>query len=425
MAQQSENSKAEKPDSADSSPYRYVIEVLIFLTYAAFGMTWAAAGPFLKRLMHDLGLTLSQGSFMTTSVSFAKIFGPTLAGALMARLGLRWAFMAASALICVGILAPMSPSYGLILLARFAMGIGGAMVVVYFTPVVMKWFSSRERLVINGINFVAINVGMTISLFITPYVQAALGDSWQKALIAYSLVSVVLAVAWLILGRDAEEKSQEGGSGAGEASYGYAGALRDANTWKLAFTYMGALSLYLSIVAYFPKFYGDKFGEAAGFWILHAPAVAMAMGIPASIIGIMLTQSTGLRLPFVRWAGLLLIPSVLGMFLLNSTALSLAASVMTGFCLFIWASPFFTIPQELPGMTAKKSGYLMGIFWGACYIAATFNVWLVGKIAEMNGNEFLWGFVYITIVSSSMFLGSFLLPETGPRAKPAPSLSHS
>jgi len=56
----------------------------------------------------------------------------------------------------------------------------------------------------------------------------------------------------------------------------------------------------------------------------------------------------------------------------------------------------------------------MGIFWGACYIAATFNVWLVGKIAEMNGNSFFWGFVYITVVSTSMFIGSFMVPETGP-----------
>jgi MFS transporter, CP family, cyanate transporter len=399
-----------------SSSYRFVIEILIFLTYAAFGMTWAAAGPFLKRLMHDLNLTLSQGSFMTTSVSCAKIFGPAIAGVLMARLGLRWAFMAASALICVGLLAPLSPSYGLILLARFAMGIGGAMVVVYFTPLVMKWFSRKERLIINGINFVAINVGMTISLFATPCIQAALGDSWQKTLIAYSLVSILLALAWLILGRDVKEDARSAGTKNGDSSYGYMDAIKDPNTWKLVITYMGALSLYLSIVAYFPKFYGDKFGEAGGFWINHAPAVAMAAGIPASIIGIILTQKTGLRLPFVRWGGLLLIPSVLGMFLLNSTALSLTSALLTGLCLFIWASPFFTIPQELPGMTAKKSGYLMGIFWGACYIAATFNVWFVGKIAEMSGNNFLWGFVYITVISTSMFTGSFLLPETGPGA---------
>jgi hypothetical protein len=59
---------------------------------------------------------------------------------------------------------------------------------------------------------------------------------------------------------------------------------------------------------------------------------------------------------------------------------------------------------------------MMGIFWGVCYVAATFNVWLVGTIAEMNGNDFLWGFVYITVVSASMFIGSFTLPETGPGA---------
>jgi MFS family permease len=180
---------------------------------------------------------------------------------------------------------------------------------------------------------------------------------------------------------------------------------------------MGALSLYLTLFTYFPTFYKELFGESAGFWVSSAPALAMFAGIPASIVGIILTKKTGLRLPFIRYSGILLIPAILGMFMVKSPPVIVASAVLTGTCLFMWASPFFTIPQELPGMNAEKSGYLMGVFWALCYMAATFNVWFVGKIIEMTGNNYTAGFIYITVISCSLLAGSFTLPETGPGVK--------
>lgn len=403
----------ERPAVLPRHSYRYVIEVLIFLTYAVFGMSWAAAGTFLKQFMLEQHLTLSQASFMNTIVSCAKIFGPVLAGALMARLGLRWAFMLASSLICLGILAALSTSYPLILTARFAMGIGGAMVVVYFTPLVMQWFTGSERLVVNGLNFVAINTGMMVAIFATPSLQRALGGSWQSTLVAYSLVSVALAVAWLVLGR---EGAPQAGPAASGAAGGYAAVLRDRHTWILSLAGIGSLSMYLTIITYFPTFYRELFGASVSPAVAFAPGIAMAVGIPASILGIFLTRRTGLRLPLLKGAGLVLLPVMAGMFLVKIPAVIVACAALTGLCLFIGVPAFYSIPQELPGTDAARAGYMMAVFWAMCYVAATFNVWFVGRIVESTGGNFAAGFSYVLAVGAVSLTGLWLLPETGPGA---------
>lgn len=400
------------------SPYRFVIEAILFLTYALFGATWASCGSLLKEMMGDLHLDLGQAGFLSTAVSFAKIFGPALAGALAARLGLRWAIALASGLICLGVVAPFSPDFTTLLLARFAMGLGGAMVVVYFTPMVIAWFPQKERAAVNGVNFVAINVGMGLALTLTPSLTRWTG-SWKGTLLAYSLLNIALLVAWLAFGRSSGEAVSPATAGARKGYYGE--AMRDGNLWKLVFAYSGVLSFYLVLFTYFPTYYREAFTGAGAALAQKAPAVAMWAGIPAALLGIALTKRSGLRVPFVRLSGALLVCAVPVLYLAAHPLAVTAAAVLTGIALFLWASPFFTIPTELPGMTAEKSSSFMGIFWAACYMVATLLVWLTGKMAISFG--FVSAFAMITVASGTLLVGSFLIPETGPGAAGATKLS--
>lgn len=392
--------------------YRFVIEGILFLTYVAFGMTWASAGSFLHKIMADLSIGLSHASFINTSVSLAKIFGPVAAGVISKKMGLRWAFMLASGLICIGVLTPMAPNFPLLLLARFGMGLGGALVVVYFTPIVMQWFEGRERTVVNGMNFVSISVGMMIGLGLTDYLLKSEGVSWRSVLTGYSLVSVALALTWLFFGKEKEGCETWRPENFERKGEGYVDALKDVNTWKLAGSYCGVLSVYLVLITYFPVYYKKYSGFPLDSIAQKAPAVVMFSGIPVIILGIILSHRCRLRLPLIRIAGAVFIPSLAGMYLLKNEYLVVLSAVGVGFGMFFWRPSFFTIPQELPGSTPVKAGYVMGIFWAFSYTVATFNTWLVGKITETAGG-FLPGFIYITVISATMFVGSFIIPETG------------
>lgn len=403
--------KSNKKD-IENPNYKYIIEVILFLTYVVFGMTWAAAGSVLKDIMDELSLGISDASFINTSVTIAKIIGPVAAGYLSMKLGLKRAFLTASILICSGILAPLAPNYLTLLLARFAMGVGGSLVVVYFTPIIMQWFSEDERPLINGMNFVSISIGMMFGLLITEPLMQIPGVTWKKVLMLYSSISILFALLWFFFGKEKRESTRKMGKRGKADASGFFEALKNLNTWKLAFCYSGLLSVYLVIITYFPTYYKSLPTLSGNYLVAHAPAIAMFSSIPASFMGIVLSRKIGLRVPFVRFSGIFLIPGVLGMFLFHDVKLIVASAILTGITLFIFRPSFFTIPQELPDSTPEKAVNMMSVFWALSYIAGTFNTWIVGRIIESTGS-FTYGFIYITLMGGSMFIGSFIIPETG------------
>ncbi len=370
--------------------------------------------------MQDLDIGLSRASFINTSVSAAKILGPVVAGALSARLRLKRAFLVASFLICLGVLAPLGNSFWQVLAARFLMGLGGALVVVYFTPIVMEWFGGRERVTVNGLNFVSISVGMTFGLAFTEEIRAMLGGSWRGTLLLYSAASLVLFLLWLLLGKDREDGLPE----QGPEEYGHlrrpdekgslGEALRDKNTWKLILCYCGILAVYLVLITYAPHYYRQSGTFEAASPVYLAPSVALISSIPAVFLGIWISRQVGLRRPLLRVSGAVVIPGVLLMFFSHRVVPVFAGAVLTGFGMFFWRPALFSIPQELPGSTPVKSGYMMSVFWAACYSLATVATWLTGVIIEAAGS-YATGFILVTILSGSLLVGSFTVPETGHR----------
>lgn len=393
-----------------------MVEALAFSIYAAYGLSWAAAGTFLKAFMGDLDITLSQASFLTTAVTGAKVAGPFLAGALVVRLGLTRAFLGGALMIVAGGLVPLLPSYPAILAARFAMGLGGAMVVVYFTPLAMRWFPPAERLAVNGLNFVGASVGTVTAMLLTPSLQQALGGSWRLTLALYSLVSLALAAAWLLVVR--EPGGLPRGDDAPTPPPAKAGtwaslveAARDRHTWLMAWAGVGPLTAWVTIITYFPTFYSERFGSGAGWWVSHAAAIPLMVGIPSSLAGIALARRLGRRLPLTRAGYFSAIPLLVCMFMAPSHGVALAAG-FTGLALFLPMPAFYTIPQELPGATPERAASMMACFWAACYAATTLFVWAAGRLAESHG--FTAGFTFIAAVSTVSALGLFCLPETGP-----------
>jgi len=67
-------------------------------------------------------------------------------------------------------------SFTAVLTSRFFFGLGGAILVTLIGPVVMQWFPRRELSVVNGFNYVAVNTGITASLFLTIPLAARIGQ---------------------------------------------------------------------------------------------------------------------------------------------------------------------------------------------------------------------------------------------------------
>lgn len=388
--------------------YRFVIEALLFLTYAVFGISWIAVTPLIGDLQAEFDISGAQLGMLNTMVSVAKVVAPLVTGLLAVRIGIKKTILLGSLCICFAAIAPFATDFRLFLASRFIFGIGGAVVVTLLGPMVMQWFPAAERPIVNAFNNVAVNTGITITLFATVPLAAALG--WRKTLLAYGVLSVVLMLAWAVLGRDRASESTMDGS----APVRYAEIWRMSETWTIALAFAGPLALYLAFNTWLPKHYVEAFGMSK-LAASQATGLFNLIGIPTAIAAGVLTKQLGLRRPFIIASGLLMGVAGFGMILVNHPAVILASAVLLGICLFTYVSPLFTIPMELKGMSSQHVSLMMGTVFSVAYLFSSLSPIVVGYLRDLTGS-FVPGLALWAAFSWVLAIGGLLLPETGPKA---------
>lgn len=390
---------------------KYYVESLAFLSYVLFAMAWVGGTASMAQIMEAMNVEgLASASFISGAVTLAKIVGTFIAALIAAKLGVKIAFLVSSFMIALGYLTPQAPNYDLLLVSRFVMGLGGALMVVYFNPIVIKWFSPSERPIVNGLNSVAFNIGVCIVLFWFGDLSAALGG-WKNVLSLFSIISVGLAFLFMLVDFSGSDNQQAPANSAVNSDYTYSEGLKSKFNWIYAFSFTGILSLFVCIFTFFPQ---------AG---IAQTKYIVGFGVLGTVFGILIGKYYPLRLPPLRWCGLLLvIASFLTCFSPNE-ALQTFSAILLGISLFIPYAVLMTLPQELPNMTGKRITVIFSIFYSVSYLVSTAVLWLFGWLVDLNNGDFTSAFILISLVSSSLFLASFFLPETGKKPEQVESSS--
>ncbi len=379
---------------------RYYVEAIAFLSYVLFAMAWVGGAASMPQIMKTMNVEgMASASMISGAVTLAKIVGTFIAAWLSSKISLRFSFFISALLICLGFFTPHAPHYDLLLLSRFAMGLGGALMIVYFNPIVVRWFSAKERPFINGLNAVAFNLGAGIILFWFPDISALFGD-WKNALTAFSIASFILAVLFLLvdfrIDKDEPYQSQNI-----TTSYSYAEGLKDPFNWIYAITFSGLLSIFICVFTFYPQ---------AG---ISQTKYVIGFGVVGTVIGMLVSRFYSLRLPPIRWSGLTLVISSYGLCFSGNATIQNISAMLLGISIFIPYAALLTLPQELPNMTGKRITIIFSIFYSVSYLISTVILWCFGWLVDISGGNYEWSFGLITAVSASLFIGSFFLPETG------------
>lgn len=377
---------------------KYLVEALVFLSYMLFAMAWVGGAASMEQIMLAMNVdSLASASFISGMVTFAKIVGTFGAAWLAVKLGVKYAFLVSSVLIAIGIFTPMSPNYEWLLLSRFLMGLGGAFMIVYFNPIVMQFFTVEERPAINGLNAVAFNVGTAIILWFMSDINVLTGG-WKESLIMFSVMSFVLAAIWLLVKFNVKQTS--GSSSEPAATYSYWEGLKDKFNWVYGLTYAGLLTFYICLFTFYPQA-----GISQSKWVI-------GFGIIGTFAGIIYSKKFPKRVPIIRWSGLMITLTIIGLSFSSSSVVQMTSAMLLGFFIFLPVTALVSIPHELPNMTTARITVIFSLFYSISYLFSTVLLWLFGKMVDMNNGDFTQSFVLIAIVSTTFFIGSFFLPET-------------
>ena len=379
---------------------KYLVEAIVFFSYALFAMAWVGGTASMQSIMLSLDVhSLASASLISGAVTLAKIVGTFIAAWIAIKLGIKYAFFVSSLLITIGLLTPYAPNYDLLLLSRFLMGLGGAFMVVYFNPIVLQFFKADERATINGINAVAFNIGTAIILWQMDSINQLTGG-WRNSLALFSMMSLAVALLWLFVKFEQPSSSEKHQHELPE-DYNYRQGLKDRFNWLYGLAYSGILAFYICLFTFYPKA-----GIVQSKWVI-------GFGIVGTIFGIIYSKKAPLRLPVIRWSGLAVVISTAIFSFSELYWLQTLAAITLGFFIFFPVTALVSIPHELPKMTAARITIIFSMFYSISYIISTLILWIFGLLVDLHQGDYTWSFILITSLSSTLFIGSYFLPETG------------
>ena len=379
------------------------IEAIMFFTYAFFAVSWIAGSSLTPQIMEYFKLeSFASATFISNAITIAKIIGNFMAAAILAKLYPKRAIMLGSGLIVVGsLIAIFSQQDWMFILGRFIMGFGGALYVVYFSPVVLHYFKKEQLVTVNALNSVAYNVGGIMAMLMVGPVVSWL-KTWQYSMGFFAIISAILFVLWPFVGQNFELNKS---SGVQQEKYTIGEALKDKFNWVFPFTYSGLLTFYIVLLNIFP---------ISGTTVIASKTLSMLVaigGVVGTILAIIMGKKYTKRLPVIRWCGLAMTLFGVLMFFTTSPALAVVAAVAIGIFMFLPVTSLVLIPQELPNMTPAKLTTIMGLFWAISYIIESVVYYIIGIVIDSSG--YTTGLMIALVMSATFFIGSFLLPETG------------
>ncbi|UCD80633.1 MAG: MFS transporter, partial [Desulfobacterales bacterium] len=201
------------PPDSDQNPYRWVILVLLWLLYAAFGIISRSIFPLVTPILRDLNLSYSQMGFILGSWQLTYIGAALVAGAVLDRWGVRKSIFAGA--IVIGLSAALryyTVGFITMLTAVALFGVGGPMISVGGPKTISLWFRGRSRGTAMGVYTTGSWVGGLTALALTNSLVMPLVDhSWRFTFVVYGTTAFAVALLWLLLARgDGTEEHQRG-----------------------------------------------------------------------------------------------------------------------------------------------------------------------------------------------------------------------
>jgi CP family cyanate transporter-like MFS transporter len=390
--------------------YRYVIAGLVIAANFIIGLLWSAIAPVLPLAMEDFSISASSASLLISIPVLIKATMGLPGSLIISRFGLKRVFTVSWYLVGGLALTAFAPNYSTVLVLRMAYGVGTGLMMPALGTIIMQWFPSKERTVINSMNLVIMSIGVSISYIITVPLANAL--SWRSALGILGAIGLLGAFAWSFLGKTRSENQEA------EAKLTLRDIWQVFSNRTIFLLVMGdslVFALYACLSNWLPTFYY----ETRGMSLLQAgntTGLIPFMGIFAVIVGGYLTLKIRNKRLFFIIPGIMVVLGGFGSFLIESTAGIYMSVILMSVGAWIYQPILLSLPMELPWMTPNK----IAVVWGSSMTLAGIGMFLspiiAGASKDLSGS-YVPGFIIAAIPALSLILTGIFLPKSDIAAK--------
>ncbi|MEE9198376.1 MAG: MFS transporter [Dehalococcoidia bacterium] len=372
-----------RPDS----PYRFVILGFLGLANIFNSVIALSLGILLPSISDDLGLSPSEQGWLGSSALLGNLVLALPASAWLSRFNSKMVLEVTLFLGAVFVFAQgWAPAFVALILGRLAFGL----VMVARTParaiLTAQWFPPREIVVVNGIVNSTYGLAAVIGLVLTPFLLLWLDNSWRATLTVYGIIFLVIAIAWVFMGK---ERNIEGPRRSARLAEGspLRSLLRYRELWYISIGMFGTTIMWSGLAVFWPTLMLDTYDiplTISGS-VLSLAAVAEAIGSILLAIYLMRVVKRDMRKFLVAGLGTLLVASAVGLVLTGSIPLLVFLAIFHGIG-FSFVPIIWTVPFELPGIKPREIAVASGLIEMALRGGGVVGPILAGFLHEATGD---------------------------------------
>ncbi len=396
------------------SSYRYVVGGLIVFLNFSIGLSFFAVSPLLPLVIDDYSVSRTLASLLMSLVILVQAIFSIPGGVLAARLDKKLTLGVGALLSSSVGLSWLAGGFGVLLALRVVYGLGMAVMWPATGPLIMQWFTSRERPLWNSLSMAACSSGMAVSMFIAAPLAEPLG--WRGSLSVLSIATLAGAVLWLLFGRSADRPRA---AQIRFSSREILMTLFSRSTLLIGLADASCYALYSALTSWLPTYYNEVRGMALTQVGLITGFLPFA-GMLAVLAGGALAVKFQRRKPLLVLPGLFIGLAGFGSFLSSDLTLIYASVLLLGFVSWFWCPILFVIPMELEGATPSRVAMTWGMVGTLTSTMAFVSPLTVGAMTDALGT-YIPGFSLWAGLSYCFLLSVLLLPETGRSAEAHPA----
>ena len=386
--------------------YRFLIAGLVMAAHFTVGLNLFSISPLLGDVIRDYEINRSSaGLLIALALLVAAGFGLP-GGVIISRLGIVRSYSLGWWLAGLMALSFLAPNYFSLLALRLAFGLGFALVLIATGPLLLRWFKSKEVLVMNGLNTAVLSLGIALSVATAAPIAEILG--WQNSLSIFGAIGFIGAAAWTVLGKIPEDAIRQSGS---MPIREIPQIIRNRQVVLLLLADAGILVQYTALTAWLPAFYAEVRGmtpTGAGF----ATGLLPFIGVFAVLLGGFLPLRFGTPRSYFIWPGILVAIGGPGSFLLGSSAGIYLALVLVGIGSWLYVPTLLSRTMEL----VRNDPEQVAVVWGSLLTFSGLGLFvapiMVGTLRDLTGS-YLPGFWIGSVASLTLLIAGLGIPRRG------------
>jgi len=392
-------------------PYRWVILFVAWLTSFTCALTTYCYPPLLNEVMLSLQMSTTQAGMLMSLTTLTTMSFNFIGGILSDKIGIKITMGTGIAIITVSqITMIMVNSYFTAALLRLLLGVGIGIATICLIKAVSEWFPSKELAMAQSIQATGWAFGNALGFFLAIPLTLVLNIGWKGTFLLFGAFSLIINFIFWFLFKESHINLSNKIHLQKRSNERILSLLRVKELWILTIGLSGAFSSSSIVMTWLPKSlievgWSDRYAAQLSTLI---PLV----GIPANLVGGIVSDRLGKRKPLIGVSAIFLIASYAILLIEPQGALIWIAAATSGWFNFFFIGPFLAIPSELPEIGQERSGVFIGIVQMLSGIAGFVSPIAVGWIREITGS-FNLGFAFSSISSALLLIPAIFGRETG------------